>query len=124
MSGRQTTFCGSIHYTEFYTKYIWDFVTRALIEEKGCCEKCEVTQAELTKRYHELMDIWRKKGGSEPPGHPHLQVHHKKPISSGGDPFEKSNLQVLCTTCHGKAHSKLKGTRKPKKKATLAFDQI
>ena len=32
-------------------------------------------------------------------------VHHVKEIKEGGDPFDKNNLEALCSSCHSKHHS-------------------
>lgn len=29
-----------------------------------------------------------------------LEVHHKRPLQFGGDPFSVDNLQALCRRCH------------------------
>ena len=34
-----------------------------------------------------------------------LQVHHRKRLADGGDPFDLSNLRVLCHRCHVKEHT-------------------
>ena len=33
-----------------------------------------------------------------------LQVHHKRELSQGGEPFDLDNLRVLCFRCHVKEH--------------------
>lgn len=33
-----------------------------------------------------------------------LMVHHKKPLSEGGERLDFSNLQTLCRSCHAKEH--------------------
>ena len=35
----------------------------------------------------------------------HFELHHKIPIDKCDDPFEQSNLQVICKACHRKTHS-------------------
>lgn len=32
-----------------------------------------------------------------------LEVHHRRPLAEGGEPFEPENLQVLCRPCHFEA---------------------
>ena len=29
-----------------------------------------------------------------------LEVHHRRPLACGGDPFDATNLQALCRRCH------------------------
>ena len=33
-----------------------------------------------------------------------MHVHHKKPLSRGGAPYDLSNLETLCWLCHRKVH--------------------
>ena len=37
-------------------------------------------------------------------GHGNLQTHHIVPISKGGEPYDESNLKVLCKPCHDNHH--------------------
>ena len=32
------------------------------------------------------------------------EVHHRTALKDGGDPYEQSNLQVLCRDCHIELH--------------------
>ena len=32
-------------------------------------------------------------------------VHHRSPLKQGGDPFEWSNLEAICASCHNKAET-------------------
>ena len=32
-------------------------------------------------------------------------VHHRQPLKQGGDPFEWSNLESICASCHNKAET-------------------
>ena len=32
-------------------------------------------------------------------------VHHRQPLKRGGDPFEWSNLESICASCHNKAET-------------------
>ena len=48
------------------------------VEGRSCCEKCKA---------------------------PAKDVHHIQPLHLGGEPFSRSNLQLLCRTCHEAAHS-------------------
>lgn len=32
------------------------------------------------------------------------EVHHRKRIADGGDPFEETNLEVVCRACHFDGH--------------------
>ena len=34
-----------------------------------------------------------------------LHVHHRVPLSHGGEPFRIDNLTALCKTCHEQEHS-------------------
>ena len=43
-----------------------------------------------------------------------LTVHHKKPISEGGEDIEE-NILVLCRDCHDKVHGIFKRKRYPTK---------
>ena len=29
-----------------------------------------------------------------------LEVHHRRPMGAGGDPFDADNLEALCRRCH------------------------
>ena len=40
-----------------------------------------------------------------------LEVHHKKSLAEGGEPFDVENLVVLCRNCHFRQHGN------PKKRA-------
>ena len=63
-----------------------------------------------TRRWRRLRQALIKKanylcqdcGRSVPESH--FDVHHKIPIEKCDDPFEQSNLQVICKACHRKAH--------------------
>ena len=35
---------------------------------------------------------------------PAIVVHHKQPISDGGERLDTENLEALCETCHNKHH--------------------
>ena len=34
------------------------------------------------------------------------EVHHKRPLAAGGAPWARSNLMVLCGSCHKRKHQK------------------
>ena len=35
---------------------------------------------------------------------PATEVHHVKPISDGGEPYDPTNLKALCRQCHDDQH--------------------
>lgn len=39
------------------------------------------------------------------------EVHHKKPISEGGERLDHDNLQALCKSCHSSITGKWRGKR-------------
>ena len=35
-----------------------------------------------------------------------LAVHHVRPLSEGGDPYNPENLETVCPACHAEAHAR------------------
>jgi 5-methylcytosine-specific restriction protein A len=73
-----------------------------------CSQSCSLRFTE-DPRYHKRMLLWSRiraevlyehkvcqKCGTNPPS----EVDHIREIAAGGDPFDKSNLQALCSRCH------------------------
>ena len=42
-----------------------------------------------------------------------IQLHHKIPISLGGDIWNEKNLIVLCRTCHLEQHRRIEESKMP-----------
>ena len=42
-----------------------------------------------------------------------IQVHHRIPVSLGGDIWDESNLIVLCRSCHLEAHREIEKRKLP-----------
>ena len=42
-----------------------------------------------------------------------IQVHHRIPVSLGGEIFDESNLVVLCRSCHLEAHREIEKRKMP-----------
>ena len=49
-----------------------------------------------------------------------LEVHHRRPLASGGAAFEPANLEVRCRRCHFAAHRPVKRDD-PARRAWLAL---
>lgn len=64
-----------------------DVVVETLIRAKGQCEEC-----------NQPAPFKRRLDGS-----PYLEVHHRKPLSIGGEDTVE-NAIALCPNCHRKAH--------------------
>lgn len=60
----------------------------ALEREYGCC--CQICGTRF------------ESGGGY--GDNRLEVHHRVPIKMGGDPFDRSNLMLVCRRCHREIH--------------------
>ncbi len=64
-----------------------DVVAERLFKAKGVCECCDNSAPFLRKSDHT----------------PYLEVHHKKPLSEGGEDTLENTI-ALCPNCHRKAH--------------------
>ena len=42
-----------------------------------------------------------------------IQLHHRVPVSQGGDIWNERNLIVLCRSCHLDAHRKIENSKLP-----------
>ena len=40
-------------------------------------------------------------------------VHHVRPIRSGGDPWDRNNLELVCKECHKDIHDQLDAEHEP-----------
>jgi 5-methylcytosine-specific restriction endonuclease McrA len=57
---------------------LWDRLRAVVLAEEPCCRPClKADRVTLS-----------------------TQVDHVKPIAEGGAPFERSNLQGICISCH------------------------
>ena len=73
-----------------------------------CSRRCSLRFTD-DPRYHKKMMLWTRITADVLWEHKLCQicgvnrsseVDHIKEIASGGDPFDKSNLQALCSQCH------------------------
>lgn len=71
--------------TAVYRSKRWKVVRRQYFESHPLCEDC-LLENKLT---------------------PAEEVHHIKPLSAGGEPYDFSNLRSLCRSCHLKEHHRL-----------------
>ena len=68
---------------EIYSTRRWRNLRGRMLEDKGwLCEEC---------------------GNAMPENY--LEVHHIIPVGKCADPFDESNLSVLCRRCHGNHHA-------------------
>ena len=42
-----------------------------------------------------------------------IQVHHKTPVSLGGEIFDLDNLEALCRSCHLERHRRIEQSKMP-----------
>lgn len=71
----------------FYGSSEWQQLRKAVVAERGrICEEC----------------------GAQPD---RLYVDHRTELRDGGEPLERSNLQVLCSSCHVRKTYRARGTR-------------
>jgi 5-methylcytosine-specific restriction endonuclease McrA len=80
---------GGSDQTEFYSGGEWRKVRSELRSELNCCEKCGINSDEFERE---------------------LDAHHIKPIRKFENPHDahtKSNLVLLCRSCHNEVESEL-----------------
>lgn len=102
LSGRKRTMCSDLCWHYFATRCQFDYLRRVIVKErKKVCEECNQFYRNSEK----------------------LQVHHKLPISRGGKTFDRDNLILLCTKCHGKAHRIKPSSLEDKNKNMTSLDR-
>ncbi len=47
-----------------------------------------------------------------------LEMHHKRPLADGGDPWALGNVAMLCASCHVDSH---RSVRDPERAAWMAL---
>ena len=70
----------------------WTAVRNAYISQHPICEDC------LTRDQYTTA----------------TEVHHIKPLSDGGDPYDTHNLRSLCHACHMQVHGFKDNTQRPR----------
>ena len=73
------------HSKKIYSSKRWRTVRRQYFETHPMCEDCLLEGKTI----------------------PAEEVHHIKPLSAGGEPYDFNNLRSLCRSCHLKEHHRL-----------------
>lgn len=112
--------------------FIWDSVREQILErDDHTCQSCGLTAEMQTRAYwqiRELVDeqtdsndewieLWDRYGDLD---HRVMEVDHIKPLAEGGHPFDESNLQTLCTYCHGEKTAEQNRSREVAPDVTLS----
>ena len=130
---RRSSWCSQECQDDFYSKFLWQWVVSRVLDEHNCCWICGIDRSipkegvklGYSREHGQYIDCDYIRIDCKYGGISLWQVHHIQPVNAnggGGRVFDRDNLAMVCTKCHGVAHRELNEEHRPSPEQKMRND--